>query len=164
MTYDLAIYGLLALSLATGLVAGVFLTFSDFVMPSLAASAPAAGTQAMQIINRKVYRSIFMVLLIGMIPVSVIAAGTGWATGLPVAGWLIAAAGLYLVGVLAVSALGNIPMNERLEALPEGGPEAQAYWPAYVAGWVRWNHLRWITATASAGCYLVGAVELAKLL
>ena len=40
----------------------VFLTFSDFVMKSLFASQPATGTEAMQIINRKVYHSIFMVL------------------------------------------------------------------------------------------------------
>ena len=61
---------LAAASIAAGLVAGVFLTFSDFVMRSLGASAPAAGMEAMQQINRKVYRSVFMVLLLGLVPVS----------------------------------------------------------------------------------------------
>ena len=36
-----------AASVAAGLVAGVFLTFSDFVMRSLGAAAPAAGMEAM---------------------------------------------------------------------------------------------------------------------
>ena len=67
MPIPYSVWGLIALAMATGLVAGVFLTFSDFVMKSLFAAEPAAGTEAMQIINRKVYNSIFMVLLIGMI-------------------------------------------------------------------------------------------------
>ena len=48
--------------IATGLVAGVFLTFSDFVMRSLSASEAIAGAEAMQEINRKVYGSIFLTL------------------------------------------------------------------------------------------------------
>ena len=52
--------------IAFALVAGVFLTFSDFVMRSLAATQPAGGIEAMQQINRKVFRTLFMVLLIGM--------------------------------------------------------------------------------------------------
>ena len=76
METQIILWGLVALALAAALVAGVFLTFSDFVMPSLFAAAPSAGTEAMQIINRKVYRSIFMVLLIGLIPVSALIAAT----------------------------------------------------------------------------------------
>ena len=56
--------------LACGLVAGVFLTFSDFVMKSLAASPPAGAIEAMQVINRKVYRTLFMALLLGMAALS----------------------------------------------------------------------------------------------
>ena len=52
------VWGLIALAMATGLLAGVFLTFSDFVMESLLASKASAGTEAMQIINRKVYHSL----------------------------------------------------------------------------------------------------------
>ena len=51
---------------ASAIVAGVFLTFSDFVMQSLAAANPAGGIQSMQIINRKVFKTVFMVLLLGM--------------------------------------------------------------------------------------------------
>lgn len=40
---------------AYGLVAGVFLTFSDFVMRSLGAVTPASGIAAIQSINRRVY-------------------------------------------------------------------------------------------------------------
>ena len=52
--------------IACVLVSGVFLTFSDFVMKSLAAANPVGGIESMQIINRKVFKSVFMVLLLGM--------------------------------------------------------------------------------------------------
>ena len=60
MQYSWVVAGLVATTVATGLVAGVFLTFSDFVMRSLRAAEPAAGMDAMQWINRVVYRSVFM--------------------------------------------------------------------------------------------------------
>ena len=59
-----------ACAVACALVAGVFLTFSDFVMRSLAGAKTAAGIESMQVINREVYRSVFIVLLLGMAAVS----------------------------------------------------------------------------------------------
>jgi uncharacterized membrane protein len=157
------VWTLVALAMATGLVAGVFLAFSDFVMKSLFASQPAAGAEAMQIINREVYSSIFMVLLIGMIPVSAGIAIYGYLyLEAPVSGYLVIAGVLYVFGVFVATAVGNIPMNQRLEAMPQGGAEAQAYWPDYVRGWVRWNHLRWVSALGTSTCYGIAAVLLVQ--
>lgn len=151
---DLITWGLLALSLATALVAGVFLTFSDFVMRSLAGSSPAAGSEAMQVINRKVYRSVFMVLLLGLVPVTALMAGLGWfALQGPAGGALLAGGGFYLLGVFGVTVIGNVPMNQRLDAMPLGGAEARAYWPDYLRGWLRWNHLRTLSATCAAAAF-----------
>jgi len=154
---------LVALSLASGLVAGVFLTFSDFVMRSLAAARPATGAEAMQIINRKVLASVFMVLLLGLVPISALAAIYGW-MALPqaVLGWLAAAAGLYVTGVFAVTVFKNVPRNTALDAMPLGGDSAQAYWPDYVRGWVRWNHIRTLSALGTAALYAIAAVTLAQ--
>lgn len=157
------VWVLLALASATGLVSGVFLTFSDFVMKSLAASRPSAGTEAMQIINRKVFRSIFMVLLIGMIPVSILTAIFGYFFhGGTLSALLVIAGLLYFFGVFFVSAIGNIPMNNTLEALPQGSVEAQKYWPDYLHEWVLWNHIRWIAALGVSACYMVSAVLMAN--
>ena len=156
------IWVLLSLSMATGLVAGVFLAFSDFVMPSLRAASPAAGTQALQLITRKVDRTIFMCLLIGLSSVvAVVAVVASLFLEGPVVTYLMLAGTLYIVGVFIASAIGNIPMNEKLEAMPEGGIAAQNYWPDYVRGWVRWNHLRWISALGASTCYAIGAVLVA---
>ena len=52
--------------LAYALVAGVFLAFSDFIMRSLAITSGSGGVEAMQAINREVFRWIFMTLFLGM--------------------------------------------------------------------------------------------------
>lgn len=147
---------LAAAALAAALVAGVFLTFSDFVMRSLAASEGGAG--AMQQINRKVYRSVFMGLFLGLVPVSALALWLGAARGLP---WPAAGGGVYLAGVFVVTGLGNVPMNRRLDWMAPGGAQARAYWPRYVRRWTALNHLRSIAALVAALFFLIGAVRLA---
>ncbi|MBR9651785.1 DUF1772 domain-containing protein [Thalassovita aquimarina] len=163
MFTDWILWGIVVQALAAGLVAGVFLAFSDFIMISLSASKPAAGTEAMQVINREVYRSVFMVLLVGLAPASAAMALYGYLY-LPgsAAGWLIAGAGIYFVGVMLATRFGNVPMNMRLEAMPQAGAAAQGYWPDYVRGWVAWNHLRTLASFGTMACYVIAAVQLAK--
>jgi uncharacterized membrane protein len=153
---------LVAATLATGLVAGVFLTFSDFVMRALARAEPAAGIEAMQIINREVYRSLFMTLLIGLTVVSILLATAGiFLMGLDVALWLFGAAGSYIVGVMAITARKNVPMNQRLDRMQHRSAEARAYWASYTRDWTRWNHLRWVAALAAGIGYLGATVTVA---
>lgn len=150
---------LITATLATGLVAGVFLTFSDFVMRALGRSDPAAGIEAMQMINREVYRPLFMVLLIGMSFVSLALAVLGAVLiGGAVAYWLAAAGALYVLGVMAVTGRRNVPMNQRLDHVERWSAQAHDYWDTYKRDWTRWNHLRWATALAASVCYLSATV------
>ncbi|MEQ9040368.1 MAG: DUF1772 domain-containing protein [Silicimonas sp.] len=154
--------GLIAATLATGLVAGVFLTFSDFVMRALGRAEPAAGIEAMQMINREVYRSLFMTLLIGLTIISILLAVVGiFFVGRDVALWLVGAAGFYIVGVMAVTARKNVPMNQRLDSMEHRSAGARAYWATYTRDWTRWNHLRWVAALAAAIGYLCATVTVA---
>jgi len=162
MTLPFLVWPLLGLSLAAGLLAGVFLTFSDFLMRALQRSTPQSGTEAMQTLNREVYRSVFMVLFLGLVPISalVLVYGQLWLTG-PASLWLSVAGALYLMGVFGVTAAGNVPMNKRLDAMPLAGQAAQGYWPAYVRGWLRWNHVRGAAALGVSACYAVAALLMA---
>lgn len=160
MQDQLITWALVAASIATALIAGVFLTFSDFIMRSLGSAQAEAGVEAMQQINRKVYRSIFMLLLIGMVPVSAAAvAYAGWLAPDEVAAWLAAGGLLYVGGVFAVTAIFNVPMNKRLDAMDPAGAEAAQYWPAYTGAWTGWNHVRSAASLAAAACYLVAAMQ-----
>jgi len=101
--------------LAYALVAGVFLAFSDFIMRSLALSGGEGGVEAMQVINREVFRWVFMALFLGIAAVSVLIAGYAWVTLYGFAGALIGVAALvYLVGCFGVTVAFNVPMNEAL--------------------------------------------------
>ncbi len=75
MPTDWIIYACLAAGVSSLLVAGVFQSFSDFIMRSLVAASPAGGIESMQMINRKVFRSWFLVMLLGLAPVSLAFAG-----------------------------------------------------------------------------------------
>jgi uncharacterized membrane protein len=141
---------LLLSALLMALVAGVFLSFSDFVMRGLAAAPGSAGAAAMVGLNRTVYRSLFMVLLTGLVPASI---GLGvlalWhlegvALALTLTGTVA-----YVVGVMAVTGRGNVPMNQRLDRLAGDAAGLSAYWPRYLRGWTTLNHVR-VAASAVA--------------
>jgi len=143
--------------IACALVSGVFLTFSDFIMRSLDGAKTAAGVEVMQVINREVFRSLFMVLLLGLSALSPFLIGYAY---FGVAGsasaWIIAGGALYLAGVFGVSLVFNVPMNDRLEAKDCSGPEASAYWTGtYRPRWTFWNTVRALASAGSAICYLV---------
>jgi len=149
---------LMIAGLVVALVAGVFLGFSDFIMRGLAQAPASHGAAGMVGLNRTVYRSVFMVLLLGLVPVS----GTlglvalwqfeGAARALTLTGCVA-----YLIGVFAVTGLGNVPMNTRLEAM-DGQPRDTAdYWPRYAKRWTRLNHARTAGSALAALCWLTAA-------
>lgn len=156
-TIILFTYGTAGLLMA--LVAGVFLAFSDFVMRSLAAARPAAGVEAMQLINRKVYASVFLVWLLGLAPVATaLALYAGLAIDGPARGWFIAGGALYVLGTFLVTMLGNVPMNRRLDTMVPQGPATHVYWSTYATVWTWWNHIRTVAAALAAAAFLIGCI------
>ncbi|GHA12225.1 hypothetical protein GCM10007989_03330 [Devosia pacifica] len=161
MPTDLAVPGLHLLSIAIAVVGGVFLTFSDFVMRSLAAAERNAGIQSMQLINRKVYRSVFIVLLIGLVPASIVmAALVAINAGTQASIFAMAGAITYTFGVMGVTAAGNVPMNKRLDAMTLNVPKTLGYWSTYLARWTALNTVRVIASIASAALFSIGAQAL----
>lgn len=145
--------------IATGLVAGVFLAFSDFVMKALRATSTAPAIEAMQVINRTVYGSAFLVLLLGLAPVMLFLAMYAFATlSGPAALWVISGGLLYVFGVIAVTMICNVPMNKRLDALDHSSEDAAAYWQIYCSKWTAWNHVRTVASVCAAVCLFVGVV------
>lgn len=148
----LGLYGMVYL----WLIAGIFFAFSDFVMKSLNRMEETAAIEAMQSINLWVYRSFFMIGLYTMVPVSLFGI-FNWAfnAGDP----LFAMGGAaYLIGVIIVSGLGNIPLNEKLAKLPSGDLATKKFWVHYVQKWSALNHLRVLGATVAALFFTYGVV------
>ncbi len=140
-----------------GVVSGVFLTFSDFVMRSLDAARTAAGVEVMQVINREVYRSVFMFLFLGMSALSLfLVVYAYFRLAGPATSWVMAGGTIYFTGVFVVSVVFNVPMNNRLEAKEYSGTEAATYWTnTYMPHWTFWNRIRAISSAVAAVCYLV---------
>lgn len=145
---------------ACAVIAGVFLAFSDFVMRSLDRASDGSGVEAMQIINREVFRTIFMVLLIGMaITAPVLALFAYHAQPGSPAMAIIIASGIYTVGVFGVTLGFNVPKNKRLDKLAAPGATAENYWKQeFYPNWTVWNHVRTVASALAAIGFFVGAI------
>ncbi len=149
---------LMIAGLAAALVAGVFLGFSDFIMRGLIQAPASQGAAGMVGLNRTVYRSVFMVLLLGLVPVS---GGLGlfalWQFEGAAPLLTLVGAVIYLIGVFAVTGMGNVPMNKRLDAMDGQTRETADYWPRYAQRWTRLNHARTFASGIAAICWLAAA-------
>lgn len=144
--------------LAYALIAGVFLAFSDFIIRSLALTGGAGGVEAMQVINREVFRWIFMTLFLGMAGVSVLISGYAWVGLGGPAGVLIGIAALvYLIGCFGVTVAFNVPMNEALAGMDLSSDDTRDYWfQSYIPRWTCWNSVRTGVAAISSALLLFG--------
>lgn len=150
--------------LAYALVAGVFLAFSDFIMRSLASSSGHGGVEAMQTLNREVFRWVFMALFLGMAAVSALLAVHGAFGVSGPAGPPIMLAGLvYLIGCFGVTIVFNVPMNEALARMDTSSETTRDYWlRTYVPRWTFWNTVRTVASAAAAALLLFGLLSLAQ--
>ncbi len=148
--------------IAIAFVGGVFLAFSDFIMRSLVRTSGTGGVDAMQSINREVFRWIFMALFLGLAPVSLLVAGYGVLVVGQSAGVLLALAGvIYLVGCFGITAMCNVPMNQALADMDVSAASTQSYWTAtYLPRWTFWNTVRTIACGVSSLLLLLGVSQL----
>jgi len=141
----------LATALGCGLVGGIFFAFSTFVMPALRALPASQGIAAMQSINIKVINAWFMTAFMGTAGLSiaaVVVAIVDWGTAY--APYLLSGGLLYLVGVIGVTMLANVPRNDALAAVEPTAPRSADQWRRYVAEWTAWNHVRTLTPLVAA--------------
>jgi uncharacterized membrane protein len=147
----------LGTALGSGLIAGVFFTFSAFVMPALHRLPAARGIAAMQSINKLAVTPPLMIVLFATALVAVvlgIGAVRSW--GQPASPWVVAGAALYVVGVIIVTAAGNVPLNNALATVHQEGTGAAAHWSGFYGHWLIWNHVRCAAALGAAGLLTVG--------
>ncbi len=163
MSPDLLLIAVQISVVAYALVAGVFLPFSEFVLASLSEVRGAGGIQSMQIINRKVFRSIFMVLLLGMSATSPLLVAYALFGDVGRAGpWIAAGGTIYFVGTFMVTLVFNVPMNTRLDHLDLESAEAADYWKHFASRWGFWNWVRAIASAGASACLLIATVALAS--
>ena len=110
---------LLAALVTTGLMAGVYLAFSIAVLPGLARGDEATFVVAMRGMNAAILNPVFAVVFGGPLVLDVLALATRLPAGHREGSVEVAAAlGLYVV-TLVVTAVVNVPLNDRLDRIED---------------------------------------------
>jgi uncharacterized membrane protein len=137
----LVVLGVVA-AVGCGAIGGLLFAFSTCVMGALARQPAECGIRTMQAINVAILNPLFLSIFVGTAAASAALLAVSLAQPAAPAALMAAGALLYLLGVFGVTMTVNVPMNNALEALDGGSPEAARFWPGYVRRWTRWNHLR----------------------
>ena len=132
-----------AAATGAGLIAGLFFFCSVVLMPALARIPGPAGISAMQAVNVVIIRALFLVVFLGTA-----AAALALAVLAP-RPLHLAAAAAYLVGVIGVTAVANVPLNNALDRVAADSAEGERLWRHYLSRWTAWNHVRTVTSTAA---------------
>lgn len=144
----------LSATLGCGLMAGLFFTFSVFVMQALAALPAAQGMAAMKSINVVILNPLFLLVFLGTAAVSVYAVVFALRHGEePGRVFLLAGGLLYLAGSLIVTMAFNVPMNDALASANAATPEGVRVWTNYLSVWTAWNHVRTAASLAATAAF-----------
>lgn len=147
---------LLVTTLVTGLIAGLFYTWSISVTPGLALLPDREYLNAFQQLNRAILNPWFLIAFMGLAFLLPITTWTQFHRPPSAAfGFLLAATLLYLIGVIGITMLGNVPMNDALDAF-----NIDAATPAQLAAKraafeSRWNFLNNIRTLCCIGSFLL---------
>jgi uncharacterized membrane protein len=143
-------------ALGSGLMAGLFFVFSAFMMTALARLPGGQGMAAMQSVNIVILNPLFLAVFMGTALVSVILAARaviGWSeVG---SAWLLAGSLFYLLGIIGVTMVFNVPLNNELAAAAPDTAEGAAFWTRYLAEWVPWNHVRTVSGLAALASFIM---------
>ena len=145
--------GLVATTVTTGLMAGVYLAFAIAVMPGLARNSDRTYVEAMRGMNIAILNGWFAVVFGGPLLLGILTVVTGLDED--DVGWVLVALVLYAV-TLAITAVVNVPLNNRLDST-EPVEDARAL---FERRWVRWNAVRTLVCVASFVVLVVALVRL----
>lgn len=140
---------LVAATVSSGLLAGVFVLYAHTVMPALRRVDDATFVTTFALLDRAIVNPWFLAtgflgapLLTATAAVLFLGEEQSW--------WIAAALALHLVMVVVTGAV-NVPRNDALKAA-DGSSEPGTARAAFDEGrWVRWNLLRVVTSTTAVG-------------
>jgi uncharacterized membrane protein len=145
---------LIAATITTGLMAGLFYAYACSVMPGLGRADDRTFVSAMQQINVAIVNGWFLIIFLGALGFTALAA----ALHLPAGGrgalpWIAAGLVLYVIALGTTIGL-NIPLNNELTAAgdPDGIVDLAAVRERFEAAWVRWHLVRTVASTVAFGC------------
>jgi uncharacterized membrane protein len=143
-------------ALGTGMMGGLFFAFSTSVMGAFARLPAPQGIVAMQSINVVILNPVFFVAFFGtalLCVVLAIAAFFRW--GEAGSAWLLTGSILYLAGIILVTMIFNVPLNNALAAVDPANTQGAVVWTRYLAEWVPWNHVRAVAGLSALASFIL---------
>jgi uncharacterized membrane protein len=138
---------LLATAITTALIAGLFYSYSCSVNPGLGRLPNKEYLSAMQSINRAILNQVFFLSFMGtllLLPVC-----TFLYRGQPAFIFLLLASLVYIFGVFGVTMVGNVPLNNSLDAFDLKGSSVQSIAEFRIKFEIPWNRLHTIRTIGS---------------
>ena len=125
----------------TGLSAGLFYAWSVSVIPGTQKIDDLSYLHTMQSINREILNPAFFIIFFGSLITLFCSTFFTYSVSTTAFWVLIIATGFYLVGTVVVTGLGNVPLNNELEALKISELSTQEITEFRMYYESRWNKL-----------------------
>jgi uncharacterized membrane protein len=133
----------------TALIAGLFYAWSCSVTIGIGRLSDAAYLEAMQAMNRAILNPVFFLSFLGTVILLPLSTYLHYGQPISVRFWFLLAATLvYIIGGFGITMVGNVPLNETLDAfnLQAASQEAIAVQRAKFEG--PWNNLHTVRTVA----------------
>ncbi len=157
---------LFAATFLTGLSAGFFYAWSVSVIPGTLKITDNSYMETMQSINRAVLNPAFFIIFFGSLILLTTSSVLHYQNG-PVFWLIVASTVIYLVGTFGVTAFGNVPLNNELEALNLQNlstDRIELFRQQYELKWNRYHIVRTVFAVISFLLSLLAIFSHSKLL
>jgi uncharacterized membrane protein len=145
---------LVAATLTTGLMAGLFFAFTCAVMPALRGTDDRAFVDVMQRINVSIINPAFLAVFMGGLVLTAAACVATWRdTDRGALPWIIGGLVLYAAMFVITRAI-NIPLNDQLETAgdPSRITDLGTVRDNFEGKWVVWNIVRTVANVAAFAC------------
>ena len=147
---------LLIATLTTGLMAGLFYAWSFSVTTGLSKLSDTNYIEAMQSLNKAILNPAFFLIFWGSILSLMLATILHYEQPLSSIFWLLLIATVvYLIGSIAVTFSGNIPLNNSLEIFKLNSSSVEEIKLQRTAFESRWNKLNMIRTISSSLAFIV---------
>ena len=143
---------LIALVLLTGLSAGLCFTWTNAVSPGIGKLDDLGFLQSFQQMNRTILNPLFFIVFFGPFFLNLINVYLYRNLNGPLFWMLIVITALYFFGVVLVTIIGNVPLNELLDRTDlnmASSVELSELREAFEAKWNRFHLIRTLTAITS---------------
>lgn len=148
----------------TGLVTGLFYSYSCSVNPGLSNLNDAEYLKAMQSINRAILNPVFFISFLGTAVMLAVSAFTQYKSGAGISFYcMISAFAIYAVAVFFVTIAGNVPLNEALDKQDLNLASTSTLKSLRASFEAPWNRYHAVRTIASVVSFILSTLSILKL-